>query len=75
MRTPDRATLEEAEREIQAVAREVKKMCPEGWGFFLVMASFGEDGISTYMSSLGRDGAVKLLREMADKLEDNEPHI
>lgn len=68
-----RAPLESAENKARDIARTLKAACPPGWGFVLVLASYGEDGFSTYMSSVERQDAVKLMREMADRIESQEP--
>jgi hypothetical protein len=70
----DRAPLETAEVMCRDVARLLKGACPKGWGFFLVLADFSGpgEGFKTYMSSMEREGAISLLREMADTLEHGE---
>lgn len=64
-----RASLEEAEVAVRRVGRTIGDQMPKGWGFVLVMASHGEDGFATYLSNMEREGTVKLLREMADKVD------
>lgn len=64
-----RAPLEAAERRAQELGRMLKEGMPEGWGFVLVLASFGEAGYSTYVSNLDRGGAASLMRELAGKIE------
>jgi hypothetical protein len=70
-----RAPLEEAENKARDVARFIKAQMPSGWGFCLILASHGDEGSMTYLSSLDRECTVKLLREMALKLENNERTI
>ena len=73
-----RAPLEVAEARLRVIGRKVKTQMPNGWGFVLCMASFdegGPDGRMTYLSSVQRADAVNLLRELADKLERQEPHL
>lgn len=59
-------TLEEAERAAQYAGRKVAESCPQGWVFLLVMASIGESGNMTYVSSIDRDDSKKLLEEILD---------
>ena len=67
-----RATLEEAERKMQSIARIVGNMVPQGWGFAVLCFSFGEDGFMNWVSNARRHDMIKALRETADKLE-NDP--
>lgn len=69
-----RATLEEAERKMQSIARVVKGMVPEGWGFTVLCYSWGENGFMNYVSNGQRPDMIKALRECADKLE-NDPRM
>lgn len=43
---------------------------PDVVGFTIVMAT--DQGITQYASSLERDGAVKMLRECADRLDRHD---
>lgn len=70
-----RAPLESAENSAREIARTIKEACPPGWGFVLVLASYGEGGLSTYLSSVQRADAMKLLREMADRIESQEKSL
>lgn len=51
------------------IGRALKDTLPPEIAFFLCLANFGEGGTMTYASSIERENAIKLLREMADKLE------
>jgi hypothetical protein len=65
------APLGEAEERAKEVARLIKGALPEGWGFFLCLTDFKEkDGEMLCVSSIKREGCVKLLREMADILSN-----
>ena len=66
-----RATLEEAERKMQSIARVVGNMVPTGWGFAVLCFSFGENGFINWVSNAQRADMVKALRELADKLESD----
>lgn len=74
-KTGHRAPLESAEVVAGDIARVIKGAVPPGWEFFLLLASIGEHGRMTYMSSIERDDAVKLLREIASKLDSKEPGV
>lgn len=67
-----RAPLEEAERGMQSIARVVGNMVPEGYGFAVLVFSWGEQGFMNWVSNAQRTDMVKALRECADKLE-NDP--
>lgn len=69
---PKRASLEEAERKMQAIARTVDSMIPEGWGFAVLCFTFGGKGFMNWVSNASRTDMSKALREMADRLE-NDP--
>ena len=67
-----RATLEEAERTMQSLARVVGNMTPQGWGFAVLCFSFGENGFMNWVSNAERQDMIKALKEMVEKLE-NDP--
>lgn len=70
-----RATLEEAETYCRRIGRFLKAYLPNGWGFTVLLTSYGDNGLTTYISSCKRPDMIKALREMADKLERGEPSI
>ena len=73
-----RATLEQAETAARNMARRLKGELPEGWGFVVVLANYGEateEGLKTFLSTVQRADAVKLLREMADAIESREESL
>ena len=70
-----RATLEEAENEARKLGRLIKSNMPQGFGFTLVLYSYGADGVMTYLSSGVREDCIKMLRECADAIETNKPQI
>jgi hypothetical protein len=69
---PDRATLEQAEVKAWKIGRLIGGQMPKGWGFTLILSSYGEKGFLTYISNIQRDGMIKTLRETADQLESGE---
>ena len=56
-----RATLEEAERTMQSLARVVGNMTPQGWGFAVLCFSFGENGFMNWVSNAERQDMIKAL--------------
>ena len=64
-----REPLERAETRIQEMGRELKKMLPNGWEFVIVLASRGDKGVSTYISTIERKSAVSLMKETAEQIE------
>lgn len=63
---------EQAETRLREIAGLIGPACPAGYGFLLTFFTFGEEGDMSYISNADREGAIKLLRELADKLE-SEP--
>jgi hypothetical protein len=47
--------------------RDIKKRCPAGWGFTLLMFSYGADGAMVYLSSAEREDMLKALQEFLQK--------
>lgn len=60
-------TLEEAERAAQYAGRGVAEHCPDGWGFLVLMATFGAGGDMTYVSNVEREDASAMLEELLGK--------
>lgn len=48
------------------LGKELAAKVPAGVGFTLVLADIGEKGNLAYVSSIGRDSAVEMLRNLAD---------
>ncbi len=66
-----RRNFPEAERAAQFVAQSIGYRLPEGYGFALLVFSFGEAGYLTHVSNCERTDLVKILRECADVLDRN----
>jgi hypothetical protein len=71
----NRAPLETAEVVARKIGESIGSVLPPGWCFALILASIGEGGYTTWISSIKREGTIRLLREMADKLERGEPNV
>lgn len=67
--TQDRAPLETAEVVARSIGRLIADACPPGWGFVLTLGTYGEGGCVTYLSNIEREDAIKMLREMIQKIE------
>ena len=57
---------------LKDLGEELKKRMPEGMGFVLLMADFGEKGATFYTSSIVRQDAINLLKEFVQKLEEQQ---
>lgn len=57
----------------EAIARDIGKLIgsqmPPGWGYCLILFTFGEGGHMTYISNANRDDVVATLKELAGKME------
>ena len=62
--TPKRAPLEAAEIEALRLSRVIGGNLPEGWGFAVLLRSFGDNGHGTYVSNCGREDMLNMLREL-----------
>lgn len=70
-----REPLEKAEVTCRKIARLIKSKMPTQWGFCLILMSHGKDGFMTYLSDSCREDCIKMLRELADKLETKIPNV
>lgn len=62
-------SLEAGEKVCRDLGRLIGDRMVPGWGFALVLFTFGDDGFATYISNADRDGMIKALRECADTIE------
>lgn len=72
-----RAPLETAEVVARELGLAIVDGLPKGWGFCLTLATFGEeaDRRMTYLSNIDRVDTVKMIRELADKIERAEREV
>jgi len=68
-------SLETAEVSARTLGRHLAPHVPPGWGFLLVLASFGEGGRMTYLSNCQREDMINLMKELSGKLEAGEPEL
>lgn len=48
---------------LNEIGQILKRVMPEGWGFTLLMFTYGEGGTMTYLSSADREDMLKALQE------------
>ena len=65
------------EKALRELIKVTLSILPEFYGrddmsAMLIVSPFGEEQISDYISNMSRDSAIKVLRELADRLERNE---
>lgn len=65
----DKELMAKIEAKARVVGEKIHKALPEGWGFVLLFAQFGKGRQLSYISDCNRADTIKVLREMADKLE------
>src|SRR3990167_8971628 len=70
-----RRPLESAEVVCRDIGRRIAREMPKGWGFALVLFSFGADGFMTCLSNAERSDMVKALRECAEKIETGKDKV
>ena len=70
-----REPLEKAEVICRKLAQLIKSQMPKHWGFCLILMSHGGDGFMTYLSDSRREDCIKMLRELALKLELKTPNV
>ena len=70
-----REPLEKAEITARKIGKVISKSMPKGWGFVVALFSYGDNGLTTYLSNCEREGIIKAMREIADKIENNEPEV
>jgi hypothetical protein len=68
-----RATLPEAELKSKDLGREIAKLLPHGWGFCLILFTFGDGGFMTYLSNAQRASMKQALQELLVRLDDVKP--
>jgi hypothetical protein len=60
---------EEIEQRLATLGKMIGSQLPKEWGFALTIQSYGKNGSTFYTSNCVREDMVKLLRELADKLD------
>lgn len=57
----------EVEAMLKDIGKTIHGVMPEGFGFTLLMFSFGEGGSTFYISDAQRDDMLKAMQEFIDK--------
>ena len=61
--------FERIETLAQEAARAVDKLTPVGWGFLIFLTSHGDAGYTTYVSSIEREDAVRMIEEWMERMK------
>ena len=57
----------EIEDHLKGIGRTIAEVLPEGWGFTLLIFSFGEGGSTFYLSNAQRKDMLEALQEFIDR--------
>ena len=55
------------EQNLKDIGRGIADTLPEGWGFTLLIFSFGEGGSTFYLSNAKRGDMMQALKEFLDR--------
>ena len=69
MNSNGKAPLEVAEKTARDLGRIIQGAMPPGWGFTLMMFTYGEGGQTTYISTAKREDMIKALHEFIGVLQ------
>lgn len=58
---------EELRSLLNTLGRTIGTNLPKGWGFTLLLFSFGDDGATFYISNASRDTMIPALQEFVDE--------
>lgn len=58
---------EEIETKLRELASMIGSQLPEGWGFNLLLFSYGEGGNLFYISSAEREDTIKVMKEFISR--------
>lgn len=62
----------EIEHILNDIGSKIGQKLPEGWGFTLAIASYGEKGSTFYISNVERSGSIDMLKELIVKLQEHK---
>lgn len=60
-----------AEAMLKEIGQMLRESCPPGWGFALMVFSFGDGGGMFYTSNAERESMCKAMQEFLDKFRPN----
>lgn len=61
----------EAEEKLNTIGQSLRSSMPSGFGFVLLIASFGEGGAMFYTANCNREDVCNMMREFIAKHEPN----
>jgi hypothetical protein len=61
----------EAEDKLNEIGQKLRSTMPKGFGFVLLIASFGEGGSMFYTANCNREDVCNMMREFIGKHEPN----
>lgn len=73
LRATERGTLEECERTMRDVARNVENRLPPGWRFLVLACTLDSPGFTSYVANVNRADACALLTEWLAKIRLERP--
>ena len=62
---------EKAEKMLREIGDILKAACPKGYGFSLLIFSFGEGGNMFYTSNAERESLIRAMQEFIQKFRAN----
>ena len=62
---------EQAEEMLKEIGQLLRSACPEGYGFSLLIFSFGAGGNMFYTSNAQREDMIKAMQEFIQKFRAN----
>lgn len=62
---------EKAEAMLKEIGQILKVACPSGYGFSLLVFSFGEGGNMFYTSNAQREDMIRAMQEFIQKFREN----
>lgn len=60
---------EELEKLLNDLGQKIKSSMPQGYGFTLLISSYGQGGSMFYISSVDRSDVLRMMREFIQKHE------
>lgn len=62
---------EQAEKMLREIGQLLRSACPKGYGFNLLIFSFGEGGNMFYASNAQREDMIRAMQEFIQKHREN----
>lgn len=62
---------EAAEKMLREIGQMLREVCPAGFGFSLLVFSFGEGGNMFYTSNAQREDMIRAMQEFIQKFREN----